>query len=95
MLGMVVSAFLYVLTAIAGVFVAILPSATLIPLPADFISSLDWFGGIVGTVAVFLPDGTLANLVGAITLIGTVNLIVLPFLSARHFRLPFAGLTKG
>lgn len=91
---MIVSLLLYVLTLIASAFVALLPSSSFWPLPSGFTSAMDFLGEMSGLVATILPDNTFANLTGALTLVVTVNLFVIPWLAARNFRLPFAAMTK-
>jgi len=92
---MLVDLLLYLLYAIATVFIAMLPPASWLPLPAGLTNAIAAFGEFIGNAAAFLPDGTLTNMVAALTVIGTVNLLVIPWLAARNFRLPFAGAAKG
>lgn len=92
---MLVSAIIYLLTFIANIFIAILPSSTFWPLPEGLTDGLAWLGEQIGLAGAFLPDGVLSNMTSALTLIVTVNLFILPWLAARNFRLPFAAMTKG
>lgn len=91
---MLISILIYVLTFIAGVFVSILPAASFWPLPVGLTDGLTWLGTQIGIAGAFLPDGTLATMVQALTLVVSVNLFILPWLAARNFRLPFAAMTK-
>ncbi len=91
---MLISALLWLLAFIAGVFVSILPASTFWPLPSGLTDGLTWLGTQIGIAGAFLPDGTLANMAAALTLVVSVNLFVLPWLAARNFRLPFAAMTK-
>jgi len=88
---MLINVLLWVLTKLAGVFVAILPNADFWPLPSGLTDSLSWISSQIGQVGAILPSGTLANLFAALTLVVAVQLFVLPWVAARNFRLPFRG----
>lgn len=91
---MLVDFLLHVLTVLARVFTFILPPSSFLPLPQGFLDALEFIGTMVASAANVLPDGTLNNLVSAMTVVLAVNFVVVPWLAARNFRLPFAALTK-
>jgi len=91
---MIINVFLWIITLIVTVFVALLPDASIWPLPQGLTDGLEFLGDQVASLAAILPDNTLNNLVAALTLVITANLLVIPWLAARGFRLPFAAMTK-
>jgi len=62
--------------------------------PAGLSSMFTSLGSFIGTVSVILPDGVLSNMAAAMTFVFAVQVFILPWLAARHFRLPFAAWNK-
>ena len=92
---MIVSFFILLLTFMADILVAIMPDADFLPLPEGITGAFSLLGDFFATTSLILPDNTLTTLAEALTLVGVVNLFVLPWIAARKFRLPFAGSLKG
>lgn len=91
---MLVDLLLYVLAFIARAFQSFLPPASWLPLPAAFTNAISAMGEYVAMGLALLPSGFIGHLAAAVAVLTTVNLFVLPWLAARHFRLPFGAMTK-
>lgn len=92
---MIIDLFLAILGYIGLAVASILPLGSAYPLPQGLQDALTFISTPISFGAAFLPSGVMATGATALTALLAVNLIVLPFLWARHFRLPFAGWNKG
>jgi len=92
---MLVNLILYAIGFIVGVFIdALAAVSSYIDTPSALLAAVSGIGYYIGLVANILPNGMLGHMVSALSLVVTVNLLVIPWMAARNFRLPFGALTK-
>lgn len=92
---MLTSLLLYVITFVASLLIAVLPDASAWPLPIGYTNGWAFISELFGTAAVFLPEGGLEAVGAALSFVILANAFVIPWLAARHFKLPFVGIHKG
>lgn len=91
---MLIDWLIFVLVKLCEAFLYILPDPGWFAWPQGLQDAFEDVGYFFSVAGAFLPDGVLGHLAAALGLKLVVDFIVIPWLIARDFRLPFAALTK-